>query len=440
MPAPHSLRPSVLASTLGLLLSALTALLVARPASADPKAHPAPSPSDRWRQLAPLGSPSSRRPKALPEPPPPDRTRPPARSPQIPPARRVGPSRQEPGPIYPPEVEYPPRALPVPPPPAPGYPAPSAPAPPYQPPASLPPAGYYPPPAGFPPASAPSYAPAGYPPVGFPPAPLASYPPEPAPRMGYAPPPPPPSGPSAAWSAPGPAEVACPPPRQAAPGATSAAAPSRAYAAGLLPLFPATPQFSPDPIERLTAGGEEAGSTAGEGLLLRLLVGPTLFDVDAASKDGTADSLIHGWGLGLGVLGGAWIAPGWVFAAELSASTSFNPQVDGGAIAPPQGQFTFSTLSIGANLIYLIEPLGISASAALLFSQVRLVDQATEYAHTGTRLGPALAAGLTKEWRVSPGWSLGATARASAAWPEDLRRSLNLTAIGGWFALSASYD
>jgi hypothetical protein len=219
--------------------------------------------------------------------------------------------------------------------------------------------------------------------------------------------------------------------------------PSRAYDAGLSPIYPSAPSapspLSLESIDDLLAE-EEPETTAGQGLFVRLLAGPTLFDVGVTSKDETAHSSIHGWGVGLGALVGSWVAENVVLAGELSASTARDPEIDGGAIAPAQGRFTFSTFSLGGDLIYLIQPLSISVSGGVLLSQMRLVDQATSYAHAGTRLGPALVTGMTKEWQVAPDWSVGATVRGSVAWPEDIRRSLDLTMIGVCFGLSVSYD
>jgi hypothetical protein len=358
---------------------AVASLPMARAVEAAPKLRPLPTPSARWQGqgLYPLGG--TGRLKQLPQPPrPPDAIEPP------PPAGAPAGGYVYPPPAYPP--------------------------------AAFPPPAHQPndhPPSGHPPHA--------YPPAAPPPAPL------PAPPEG--------GWPVPTWSAWPPPDPAAVPTRAPRPN------PSRAYDAGLVPRYPATRSpFSLDAIDELMADGEEEVSTVGEGLFARVLAGPTLFDVDVTSKDQSASATIQGWGLGLAAMLGGWLSPNLVLTGELSMTTSAEPSVEGDAIAAPQGSFTFSTFALGADVHYLLEPLSLSVSGGLLLSQLRLVDQATSYTHAGTRLGPALVAGVSKEWPISSGWNLGATVRGSLAWPEDIRRSLDLTMVGGWFGLSVSYD
>lgn len=184
---------------------------------------------------------------------------------------------------------------------------------------------------------------------------------------------------------------------------------------------------------------DAAPAAKGGGIFVRATAGPNLFRIGATANR-EASSSVHGWGFGLALLVGGWVAPAVVVGGGIALATALNPDITGDAIVPTIGPSTLSTFSAGANLTYVIEPLAASVSASLLLSQVRLVDQLTSYVHSGSRLGPALAVGASKEWAISEDWGLGASFRAQVAWPQDVRRSMNLTALAACFAVSASYD
>jgi hypothetical protein len=185
---------------------------------------------------------------------------------------------------------------------------------------------------------------------------------------------------------------------------------------------------------------DSAGSTSGEGLFLRVLVGPTRQALTASSHEGGASSQVRGWGLGVGALAGAWVAPHLVLAGELSLASAYGPEVEGTAVVAPVGPATLSTFTIGGNAIYFIDALAATVSAGAVLSQVRLVDQSTSYVHAGTRLGPGVSFGLYKEWNVSRSFGIGAAARTSVAWPDDRRRGMSVRAVSAGLALSVSYD
>jgi hypothetical protein len=193
------------------------------------------------------------------------------------------------------------------------------------------------------------------------------------------------------------------------------------------------------PLEFLLLDDEGVEPETGDGIFLRLTAGPTLLHLGAHGAEGTTSSL-SGWGLGLGVLVGGWIRPGLIVGGELSAASSMDPELEGDAIVAPLGPSTLTTISLGATGAYVLEQIATTVTASLLFSQVRYVDQMTNFVVSGTRPGPAIALGAAKEWQLSEGWALGTSFRASIAWPEDVVRMVSYTALGLWFGMSVSYD
>ncbi len=196
-------------------------------------------------------------------------------------------------------------------------------------------------------------------------------------------------------------------------------------------------RLSNDEIAAMIDSTTVAGG-AGRGLFLRAVAGPLLSHASVVTKRGT--SSVSGWGLGLGLSAGLWVGPDIVFAGEVSGATVIAPSVDGDGIAHPAADTTFTTLSVGASAIYFVPTVGASLTGGLLLTKVRFVDRSTSRLVSGSNFGPALAFGVAKEWPMAETWGLGAAVRTSIAWPEDMRRSMSLTAFGVWAGLSASYD
>jgi hypothetical protein len=245
----------------------------------------------------------------------------------------------------------------------------------------------------------------------------ASAPVDPAPE--WAPPPPP------------------PPPRN----------PARSYEAGLRSVDGPAP-LSLEAIGRMVgdpdggdgAGTDGAGAPPSQGLSLRLLAGPAHLSIKARSTEGPDSSQLAGWGLGLAATAGGWIAPGIALGATLAATSVLDPAITGSAIVQPIGPATLTTFAVGLDLVYQVDPIASTVSLGALLEQLRLVDQSTSYVHSGTRLGPGLGAGLDKQWNVGGLWWMGASARGSIAWGQDLRRQMRVTAVSLCFGLSLGYD
>jgi hypothetical protein len=224
--------------------------------------------------------------------------------------------------------------------------------------------------------------------------------------------------------------------------------PARAYEAGLSPIDGPQP-LSLEAIGRLVGDRtdedepEERGappSMAPQGLYLRLLAGPTRLSINAQSTGGVDSSRLHGWGLGIAASAGGWVGPGVALAASVSAASVLDPTMTGTAIIPPEGPATLSTFALGIDLLYRIDLVASTVSLGAQLGQVRLVDQSTAYVHSGTRLGPGLAAGIDKQWRIGDTWWIGGSARGSVVWPQDLRRSMDVTAVSLCLGLSLGYD
>ena len=244
------------------------------------------------------------------------------------------------------------------------------------------------------------------------------------------------------WPLPTPPAPTPPPP----PGRPN---PARAFEAGLAPLD-GPPPLSLESIGRMVGDlDDEAEPADGDGspiapgnhgLSLRLLAGPAHLSISTHSTDRVDSSRLAGWGLGIATTAGGWVAPGVALGATLAVTSVLDPTLTGTAIVQPVGPATLTTFALGLDLLYRIDPIATTVSLGALLEQIRLVDQSTSYVHSGTRLGPGLAAGLDKQWNLGGAWWIGAFARGSIAWPQDLRRSMSVTAVSVCFGLSLGYD
>jgi hypothetical protein len=187
----------------------------------------------------------------------------------------------------------------------------------------------------------------------------------------------------------------------------------------------------------------ERQPTTGTGWFFRGHAGPSFAHLSLAAGDQRV-SVVSGWGAGLGLSAGMWLRPGWVGALELATATHLGVRVVGDAITPPVDSASATSLAGGLSATYVMGEHapgdGYSFSAALLFTRTRIVEQPSAQLLSGSRLGPTLQLGLTREWAIVEGWGIGAALRVSVGSTEDRGRDIDYSTFGASLAFSASYD
>ncbi|HEY0708365.1 MAG TPA: hypothetical protein VGG33_16280 [Polyangia bacterium] len=196
-----------------------------------------------------------------------------------------------------------------------------------------------------------------------------------------------------------------------------------------------------------------------DGAYAEVLLGPAFTRADARANAGR--SSLQGLGGALTLVLGGWVSHNVVIAVQGGASTALDPKVEGLVIPPLRGPAALTTVSGGANVTYVRDGARGRFSAALVCTQVRLVDRTRRRVITGTGFGPGLELSAGRDWWLggsrsdedmfeadgklgrtgwASGFGVGLTLRAAVSRQSDVPRAIGYTTLAVTLALTASYD
>jgi hypothetical protein len=196
-----------------------------------------------------------------------------------------------------------------------------------------------------------------------------------------------------------------------------------------------------------------------DGAFAEVLLGPAFTRADARANAGR--SSLQGLGGALTFVLGGWVSHNVVIAFQGGASTALDPKIEGLVIPPLRGPAALTTVSGGANVTYVRDGARGRFSAALVCTQVRLVDRTRRRVITGTGFGPGLELSAGRDWWLggsrsdedmfendgklgrtgwASGFGVGLTLRAAVSRQSDVPRAIGYTTLAITLALTASYD